>query len=85
MIAWSAWRRLEGLPAMSADVLSETLDGGQAFRWQQLTDPTVFRFGRGAPRARPGADEPRPYENVSIPKDRGYSSAADITRSRLFP
>ena len=32
---WSAWQPLAGLPPLSADVLAETLDGGQAFRWQR--------------------------------------------------
>ena len=32
---WSAWEPLAGLPPLSADVLAETLDGGQAFRWHR--------------------------------------------------
>ena len=32
-----------------------------------------FVLGRGAPRARPGAHEARPYENVSITKDRAFA------------
>jgi N-glycosylase/DNA lyase len=34
---WSAWRTFEGW-APSAAVLAETLDGGQAFRWQPEAD-----------------------------------------------
>ena len=34
---WSDWQVLGGLPALSADVLAETLDGGQAFRWQRVS------------------------------------------------
>ncbi len=37
---WSEWSPLAGLPAFSADVLAETLDGGQAFRWNRQPDDT---------------------------------------------
>ena len=37
---WSAWQPLAGVPAISSDVLTETLDGGQAFRWQRQADHT---------------------------------------------
>ncbi len=37
---WSEWTTLAGLPAFSADVLAETLDGGQAFRWKRQPDDT---------------------------------------------
>jgi len=30
---WTAWQPLAGLPPLSAAVLRETVDGGQAFRW----------------------------------------------------
>ena len=33
---WSDWQPLADVPAMSADVLAETLDGGQAFRWKKI-------------------------------------------------
>lgn len=33
---WSEWTRLAGVPPLSPDVLAETLDGGQAFRWHRL-------------------------------------------------
>ena len=36
--AWSAWQPLAGLPPLSAAVLAETLDGGQAFRWHRGAD-----------------------------------------------
>jgi hypothetical protein len=32
---WSDWRSLPGNWLPSPDVLAETLDGGQSFRWQQ--------------------------------------------------
>lgn len=35
---FGAWQPLAGSPAFSADVLAETLDGGQAFRWQRLPE-----------------------------------------------
>ena len=41
-----------------------------------------FVLGRGAPRARPGADKPRPYENVSITKGRAPGGAV---RGPLLP
>ncbi len=34
--AWSAWAPLPGVPALRGDVLAETLDGGQAFRWHSV-------------------------------------------------
>ena len=37
---WSAWGPLAGVPAIGRDVLTETLDGGQAFRWQRQADNT---------------------------------------------
>ena len=40
MSDWSAWQPLAGVPALSRDVLAETLDGGQAFRWHRQTDDT---------------------------------------------
>ena len=35
---WSDWQPLAGAPALSPDVLVETLDGGQAFRWNRQPD-----------------------------------------------
>ncbi len=40
MSAWSAWQPLVGAPTFSEAVLAETLDGGQAFRWQRQPDAT---------------------------------------------
>ncbi|MGH7959902.1 MAG: DNA glycosylase, partial [Opitutaceae bacterium] len=37
---WSRWQPLAGIPALSVDVLAETLDGGQAFRWNRQPDGT---------------------------------------------
>lgn len=36
--AWSDWRALPGVGPLTPDVLAETLDGGQAFRWQRQAD-----------------------------------------------
>ncbi len=33
---WSDWQPVAGMSAISADVLAETLDGGQAFRWNRV-------------------------------------------------
>ena len=35
--SWDAWQTLTGVPALDDRVLAETLDGGQAFRWQRIT------------------------------------------------
>ena len=35
---WSAWRPLSGIGPLSPAVLEETVDGGQAFRWQHQPD-----------------------------------------------
>jgi N-glycosylase/DNA lyase len=40
---WGPWRPLEGLGAITPEVLAETVDGGQAFRWQREANAT----GRG--------------------------------------
>ncbi len=40
---WTEWQAVAGLPALSADVLAETLDGGQAFRWQRVVDDAGAR------------------------------------------
>lgn len=37
---WTPWRPVENLPPLTPDVLAETLDGGQAFRWQRQPDNT---------------------------------------------
>jgi N-glycosylase/DNA lyase len=36
-LAWSAWQPLTGVPSVTADVLAEILDGGQAFRWRRVS------------------------------------------------
>jgi N-glycosylase/DNA lyase len=38
--AWSVWHALSGVPPLTPDVVAETLDGGQAFRWQRQADDT---------------------------------------------
>ncbi|MBI4626605.1 MAG: DNA-binding protein [Verrucomicrobia bacterium] len=35
-----SWQPLAGVPALSGEVLAETLDGGQAFRWHREPDGT---------------------------------------------
>lgn len=37
---WTVWQPLAGLPSLSADVLRETVDGGQSFRWAAQADGT---------------------------------------------
>ena len=56
--AWSEWQTLAGVPAISADVLAETLDGGQAFRWNRQIDGTwLGLWSTHVVRLRLGADE----------------------------
>ncbi len=40
VIGWSDWQPVADLRAMTPDVLAETLDGGQAFRWHRQPDGT---------------------------------------------
>lgn len=35
---WTAWQPAPDIPLLAPHVLAETLDGGQAFRWQQQPD-----------------------------------------------
>ena len=37
---WAAWQPLAGLPPLEPDVLRETLDGGQSFRWVRQDEVT---------------------------------------------
>ena len=37
-MTWSGWRSLDSVPPLAAEVLAETLDGGQAFRWHREPD-----------------------------------------------
>lgn len=54
---WSRWSVLETGP-IAADVLRETLDGGQAFRWTRLGDTTwLGLFGRTVVRLGLAADQ----------------------------
>lgn len=39
-LVWSDWQPLAGIPALSAEVFAEIIDGGQAFRWRQQPDGT---------------------------------------------
>ena len=55
---WSDWQPLAGITALSADVLHETLDGGQAFRWHRQPDATwVGVWGAHVARLRLARDE----------------------------
>jgi len=40
MTAWSDWQPITVLPPFTAATLAETLDGGQAFRWNRRVDGT---------------------------------------------
>jgi N-glycosylase/DNA lyase len=56
--SWSPWQPLVGIPAISADVLAETLDGGQAFRWNRQPDGTwLGAWSEHVVRLRLGASE----------------------------
>ncbi len=39
-LGYSAWQLVPNLPPLTAGVLAETLDGGQAFRWRRQADDT---------------------------------------------
>ncbi len=41
-LSWSPWQPIAGLPPLTTEVLAETLDGGQAFRWQREPDGTLL-------------------------------------------
>jgi N-glycosylase/DNA lyase len=41
---WSEWRTLPGDAVFAPDVLAETLDGGQAFRWNRQPDGAWLGF-----------------------------------------
>ncbi len=56
MSGWSAWRPVAGLPPLAPAVLAETLDGGQAFRWNRQPDDTwLGLWGGNVARLRLGA------------------------------
>jgi N-glycosylase/DNA lyase len=56
--SWSSWRPIAGLSPLTSDVLAETLDGGQAFRWNRQTDGTWLGVWHDhVARVRLGADE----------------------------
>lgn len=55
---WLEWQPLAGVPALTADVLAETLNGGQAFRWHQQSDGTwLGLWSDHVVRIRLGADK----------------------------
>lgn len=52
---WSGWQPLAGMPPLRAEVLAETLDGGQAFRWRRIelaAESVGVGDGDGAPSPR---------------------------------
>jgi N-glycosylase/DNA lyase len=56
--SWSPWRPIAGISALSSDVLAETLDGGQAFRWNRQPDGTFLGMWQNhVARVRLGPDE----------------------------
>jgi len=51
---WSDWQPLVRVPPLSANVLAETLDGGQAFRWRREPDDAwTGVWADGVARVRP--------------------------------
>jgi N-glycosylase/DNA lyase len=76
---WSEWQTLAGVPAVSADVLAETLDGGQAFRWNRQSDNTwLGLWSNHVVRLRLGPDErvqwsaPAPLASATATALAGY-------------
>jgi N-glycosylase/DNA lyase len=45
--AWSPWQAVAGLAPLTPDILAETLDGGQAFRWTRESDGALHGFWSG--------------------------------------
>ena len=59
MTAWSDWQPLPVSPPFTATTLAETLDGGQAFRWNRQADGAWFGiWGDCAARLRMNGDGP---------------------------
>ena len=57
MTAWSDWQLIPVSPPFSATTLAETLDGGQAFRWNRQADGTWLGiWGNCAARLRLNGD-----------------------------
>jgi N-glycosylase/DNA lyase len=74
---WSAWTALE-LGPLAADVLRETLDGGQAFRWSAAADGTWFGiFGATAVRVALASNG---HLQWSAPANNTRSTAAALAR-----
>ncbi len=56
--AWTEWTHVENFPPLSAAVLAEILDGGQAFRWHRQPDATwLGQWSGHLVRLRLAADE----------------------------
>jgi N-glycosylase/DNA lyase len=59
MTSWSDWQPLPVSPPFTATALAETLDGGQAFRWNRQADGAWFGiWGDCAARLRMNDDRP---------------------------
>lgn len=50
--SFGAWQRWDEAPAFTEASFNETLDGGQAFRWQRIDDYFEGRWGRNVVRLR---------------------------------
>lgn len=76
---WSDWRRLDLGGPLSSAVLTETLDGGQAFRWSKQADETwLGLFDRFAVRL--GHEEKNGVVHWSAPAGRASETAAALAR-----
>jgi N-glycosylase/DNA lyase len=81
---WTDWQPLEGVPAISAAVLAETLDGGQAFRWQREPDERWLGvFGGNVFRVRIGAPMPGAYAALEWTTPRALTAARPPASSVL--
>lgn len=76
--SWSEWQPLAGLPPLSADVLRETIDGGQAFRWNAQADGSWLGQWRDHIVALKRADDGRVL--WSAPAARATSTPAALAR-----
>lgn len=96
---WSPWRPLANLPSLTPEVLAETLDGGQAFRWHRQPDHTWLgawsshlvrlrldardRLEWSAPAALASATEPALARYLGV--DRDFATLTDTLPWRSDP
>ncbi|MGC6455008.1 MAG: DNA-3-methyladenine glycosylase family protein [Coraliomargaritaceae bacterium] len=57
-MSFTPWQDWPDAPDLSAPMLSEILDGGQAFRWRRIEDFFEGRWGQHVVRLRPGKKTP---------------------------